>query len=110
VISWLLLGGAIILEVGATLALRASDGLTRRRWIAPVAVGYVGAFTLLAFSLRAGMPVGVAYGTWAALGVALTALLARAIFAEPLTRRMIAGILLIGAGVVLVELGSASAH
>ncbi|GAB2832438.1 DMT family transporter [Microbacterium insulae] len=108
--SWLLLACAIVLEVGATLALRASDGFSKRQWIGPVVVGYIGAFTLLAFSLRAGMPVGVAYGTWAALGVALTAVLAKVIFDEPLTRRMIAGIVLIGAGVLLVELGSTSAH
>lgn len=49
----------------------------------------------------------MAYGIWAATGVALTAVLARLIFDEPLSLTMVFGILLIGAGVLLVEVGSA---
>ena len=107
--SWLFLSAAIVVEVAATLGLRASDGLRRRRWIAPVAVAYVAAFTFLALSLDSGMPVGVAYGIWAAVGIALTAVLARVIFAEPLTVRMVIGIVSIGIGVLCVELGSHAA-
>ncbi len=106
---WLFLAGAIATEVSATLALRASRGLRRKRWIPVIAGGYVIAFTFLALSLDAGMPVGVAYGIWAAVGIALTAVLARVLFAEPLTRMMAAGIALIAVGVLVVELG-ASGH
>ncbi|MEU5873566.1 multidrug efflux SMR transporter [Glycomyces sp. NPDC047369] len=105
VIPWLLLTGAIVCEVGATLALRASDGLTRLVWLAPVAMGYLGAFALLSQVLRLGMPVGVAYGVWAASGVALTAALARLLFGDPFTWAMGAGVALIAAGVLLIELG-----
>ena len=42
---------------------------------------------------------------WSAIGVALIAVLARIIWKEPLTPRMILGLMLIMAGVVLVELG-----
>ncbi len=52
------------------------------------------------------MALGVAYGIWAASGVALTAILARVIFHEPLTRTMALGILLIAVGVLTVELGA----
>lgn len=107
--KWLFLAGAISSEVTSTLSLRASAGLRRRRWIPVVAGGYLLAFGLLALSLDAGMPVGVAYGTWAAVGIAATALLARLLFAEPLTPTMVAGILLIAVGVLVVELG-AHAH
>lgn len=106
---WLFLAGAIATEVSATLALRASKGLRRKRWMPVVGGGYLLAFTFLALSLEAGMPVGVAYGIWAAIGIGLTAVLARLLFAEPLTRMMSAGIALIAVGVLVVELG-ASGH
>lgn len=108
-LAWVYLGGAIMTEVAATLGLRASEGFRRRRWIAPVVAGYVAAFGLLALSLQHGMPVGIAYGVWAAVGIALTAILARFIFTEPLTTRMLIGIALIGIGVLLVEVGATTA-
>ena len=49
---------------------------------------------------------GVAYGIWAASGVALTAVASKALFKEPLTALMMGGIALIIAGVLLVELGA----
>jgi small multidrug resistance pump len=105
---WLLLAGAILSEVAATLSLRASEGLKKKRWIVPVAAGYLGAFGLLALALARGLPVGIAYGVWAACGVALTALGARVFFKDPLTRRMAAGVGLIAAGVLIIELGAAA--
>jgi small multidrug resistance pump len=107
--TWILLVGAILTEVAATLSLRASEGLRKKRWIAPVAVFYIAAFSLLTVALANGMPVGIAYGIWAASGVALTALGARVFFKERLTWRMIAGIALIAIGVFVIELG-AQAH
>lgn len=104
--TWLLLAVAIVLEVAATLSLRASEGLRKKRWLAPVAVSYVGAFSLLTIALANGMPVGIAYGIWAASGVALTAIGARVFFKERLTWRMATGIVLIALGVFVIELGS----
>jgi small multidrug resistance pump len=68
--------------------------------------GVVAAFVLLTLTLKQGMGIGVAYGIWAAFGVALTAVASKAFFSEPLTGVMIAGIALIIAGVLLVELGA----
>ncbi|WP_105565079.1 DMT family transporter [Microbacterium halophytorum] len=102
---WLLL--SIVFEVAGTLSLRASDGLRRRRWIAPIIAGYALAFAFLGLTLASGMPVGVAYGTWAAVGIVLVATAARAIWKDPLTKRMLRGMGLIIAGVLLVELGAA---
>ena len=106
--SWLALSGGILIEVLSTLGLRASDGFRKRRWIAPVLIGYVGAFALVWRALRLGMPVGVAYGVWSACGVALVAVLARVLFDEPLTPIMMAGIGLIIAGVLTIELSGAA--
>lgn len=102
--KWTLLGGAIALEVTGTLSLRASHD--HGGWLAAVVLGYAGAFALLTLVLRLGVPVGVAYGIWGAGGTAGTAVLATAIFDDPFTWPIVAGIGLIIAGVLLVELGS----
>lgn len=106
--AWLLLAGAVLLEVTATLSLRAA--LDHPAWYVVVVVGYSGAFVALALVLRAGIGIGVAYGIWAALGVALTAVLAAAVFGDPLTAGMGVGIALVIGGVLCVELGSQAAH
>lgn len=102
--TWFLLGGAIAVEVAATLSLRASQD--HAAWLIVVVAGYIGAFALMAAVLRAGMPVGVAYGIWGAVGTAVTASVAAVIFGEPFTWPIVAGIALIIAGVLLVEFGS----
>lgn len=105
-VKWLFLIAAIVLEVTATLSLRASEGFTKLGYTALVAVGYVGAFVALSLVLRRGLPIGVAYGIWAAVGVALVAILGKVIFDDPLTPLMGLGIVLILGGVLLVELGN----
>ncbi|TDN46595.1 small multidrug resistance pump [Curtobacterium flaccumfaciens] len=102
--GWVLLSIAILCEVVATISLKlATDG--RKRWYVVVGIGYVVAFSLLAGALALGLPIGVAYGVWAATGVALTAVLGRLLFKDPLTWLMGAGIACIIAGVFLIELG-----
>lgn len=102
--GWVLLAIAIVTEVFATMSLKvATDG--KRHWYVAVVAGYLVAFSLLAVALTTGLPIGVAYGVWAATGVALTAVLGRVLFKDPLTRTMLAGIGLIIVGVLLVELG-----
>jgi small multidrug resistance pump len=104
---WLALAAAIVIEVFATLSLRASEGLRKKAWIAPVVAGYLACFYLLWLSLSLGMPVGIAYGVWTACGVALVAVIARYLFAEPLTWVMMLGIGLIIAGVLTIEMTGA---
>jgi small multidrug resistance pump len=102
--TWVLLFGAIVSEVAATLSMRASDGFRKRIWVIPVVIGYLISFGLLKASLSQGMPVGIAYGVWSACGVALVALLAKFLFAEPLTWMMGAGIAFIIGGVLTIQL------
>jgi small multidrug resistance pump len=104
--SWVYLAAAIAFEVTATMALRASEGLRNKAWAPLIVGGYVICFVFLSLALRNGMAVGVAYGVWSAAGIALTAVIARIAFREPLTATMTAGIALIAAGVLLVELGA----
>ena len=102
--KWTLLAGAIFTEVAATLSLRAS--VDHSAWLVLVVSGYVVSFVLLTLVLRAGVPVGVAYGIWGALGTAVTAVLAAVLFGDPFTWPIVVGIGLIIAGVLLVEFGS----
>jgi small multidrug resistance pump len=104
--AWLFLAGAILSEVSGTLSLRMAT-VGRKAWYAIVIVGYLLAFVLLTLTLRHGVGIGVAYGIWAAVGVALTAVASRLFFKEPLTATMGVGIGAIMAGVLLVELGGA---
>lgn len=103
--QYLLLACAIAAEVAGTLTLRVAAA-GRAALYAVVAVCYLIAFVALAATLRHGMPLGVAYGIWAAAGVAITAAASRFLFDEPLTHRMLAGIGFVVAGVLLVEIGA----
>lgn len=101
---WLLLAGAIVCEVTGTLSLKRA--LDHPALYTVVVAGYVAAFFLLTFTLKQGLGIGVTYGIWAACGVALTAVASKVFFSEPLTDVMMVGIVLIIAGVLLVELGA----
>lgn len=106
--SWLYLSLAIVFEVTATMSLRMAAG--GRRWLySIVIVGYVTSYAFLSLTLAAGMALGVAYGIWTAVGVALTALLGRVLFKEHFTWVMGLGVALVIGGVLMVELGAASA-
>ncbi|WP_026531508.1 DMT family transporter [Arthrobacter sp. H41] len=106
--GWLLLAVAILSEVTASLSLKGA--LEHPALYVVVTAGYLGAFALLAVVLRTGMALGVAYGIWAASGVALTAIGSLIIFGEALTFLMGIGIAVIVAGVLCVELGAQAAH
>lgn len=97
---------AIALEVTATLSLRAAEGFTHPFWLIAVAIGYSGSLWLLSVVLDRGMPVGVAYGIWSAIGVVLTAVMGTLLFGELLGPVQIVGVGVIVVGVLLVELGS----
>jgi small multidrug resistance pump len=103
--AWLLLGGAILFEVGATTALKASDGFTRLWPTLGALAGYALAFWLLALTLRV-IPVGIAYAVWSGVGIALITLLAWLLFGQRLDAAALAGIGLIVAGVVVIAMFS----
>lgn len=103
-----LLALAILLEVGGTVSLRLSEGFTRLVPSVLVVIGYLGAFALLARVLESGMPLGVAYGVWAAAGVALVAIIGAVFLGDGLTAVQVGGIVLVIGGVLALELGAAS--
>lgn len=104
---WLFLCGAIVSEVIATTALKASQGFSRPWPSALVVVGYAAAFYLLSMTLRS-LPLGVAYAIWSGLGIALISVIGWLLYGQSLDAPALAGIGLIVAGVLVIQLFSKS--
>src|SRR6185312_965201 len=109
VVPWLILAAAIATEVAGTLALRASDGMTKLVPAIIVVAGYLLSFWFLALVLKS-LPVGIVYAIWAAIGIAAVAVLGKVMFGDPVPPLAIGGIVLILAGVGLVSFSGASTH
>jgi small multidrug resistance pump len=104
--GYLFLALAIVTEVIATTFLKFTSGENARWWAyLVVAVGYIASFVALAQALARGVPLGIGYAIWAAVGVALIALISWVFFRESLTWVQVIGIVLVIAGVGLLELG-----
>jgi small multidrug resistance pump len=108
--AWLTLGLAILAEVIATSALKASNGFSHLWPTVIVIAGYGVAFFCLSLTLRQ-MPLGIAYAVWSGAGTALIALIGMAVYKQKLDLPGIFGIMLIVAGVLVLNLFSkSSAH
>jgi small multidrug resistance pump len=105
--TYVLLGVAIAAEVVATTALARTDGFTRLAPSLVAIAGYGVAFWLLSYPLRV-MPTGVVYAIWSGLGIVLIALVAWLGYGQRLDMPAVAGLGLIIAGVLVVNLFSAS--
>ena len=103
-----LLAAAIVAEVAATTALARSAGFTRLAPSVVVVIGYGAAFYLLSLVLQT-MPTGVVYGLWSGLGIVLITLVAWIWGRQPLDLAAVAGLALIAAGVVVIQVFSKSA-
>lgn len=105
--AYVFLAAAIVSEIIGALATRFSDGFTKLVPSAVATVGVLGAYILLAQSLKLGMGIGAAYAIWAAVGVAVVGLVGAVFLGDKLTLTQLAGLVLIIGGVVAVELGGA---
>jgi small multidrug resistance pump len=105
--AWLYLSIAIVSEVIATSALKASEGFSRLAPSVIVVAGYLVAFYFLALTLKT-IPVGVAYAIWSGAGVALIALVGWVVFGQRLDPPALIGMALIVAGVVVMQVFSKS--
>ncbi|MBW1597605.1 multidrug efflux SMR transporter [Streptomyces sp. JJ38] len=101
-----MLGAAILAEVLATTSMKYSDGFTRLWPTLGTGVGYLIAFVLLAQALKT-MSVGTAYAIWSGVGTAAIAVIGMVFINEPVTLARISGILLVIAGVLVLNLGGA---
>ncbi|MFF4908684.1 DMT family transporter [Streptomyces sp. NPDC001260] len=104
--GYLLLGVAIAAEVGATTAMKFSEGFSRLVPSLVTVVGYVVSFVLLAQTLKT-LSVGTAYAIWSGVGTAAIAVIGLLYFGEEMTVTKAAGMALIIVGVVVLNLGGA---
>jgi len=107
---YVVLGTAILAEVIGTTSLKLSQGFSRPLPRLGVLVGYGAAFYFLSLALE-DLPVGVVYGTWAAIGIVAIAAIGVVAFDEPVDIAGIVGIGLIIVGVYCLNVVSEmSAH
>ena len=106
--NYLWLAGAILSEVIATSSLKASNGFTKLLPSLAVVIGYGAAFYFLWQTLKT-IPVGVAYAIWSGLGTVLIALVGFVLYKQRLDAAAFAGIALIIAGVLVMNLLSKTA-
>ena len=105
--SWLLLIGAIVLEVAGTTSMKLSEGFARFWPSLFIFVFYGLSFTALTLALKR-LDVSVAYAIWSGLGTALIAVVGVLWFKESVTPLKLASIALILIGVVGLNLGGSS--
>ncbi|PKO65653.1 MAG: hypothetical protein CVU22_18760 [Betaproteobacteria bacterium HGW-Betaproteobacteria-16] len=101
--SWLLLAVSIVAEVAGTIALRYADGFTRLVPSLVVTAAYAAAIWLMSMAVRQ-LEVGLAYAVWAGSGTALTAILGILWFSESMYPMRMVGVVLIVAGVVVLNM------
>ena len=106
--AYLALGIAIVAEVIATTALKASDSFTRPLPTLLALAGYGVAFYCLTITLRT-MPTGIAYAIWSGLGIVLITIISFVVFKQTIDLPGLLGMGLIIAGVVVLNVFSKSA-
>ncbi len=103
--AYLYLAVAIIAEVIATSALKASKEFTKLVPSAIVIIGYGVAFYCLTLVLR-NIPVGITYAIWAGLGIVLIAIVGALLFRQVPDIPAVLGMTLIVSGVVVINVFS----
>ncbi len=105
--KYLFLALAIIFEVVGSSFIKASDGFTKLFPTTIVAVAYLICFYFLSLALKT-IPLGIAYAIWGGMGIVLTAIISVLVFKQKLDIPAIIGIVLIVAGVVVMNFFSKS--
>jgi small multidrug resistance pump len=106
-VPYVLLALTIITEVIATLSLRATEEFTKLVPSVVVVAGYGLSFWLMALTLRY-LQLGVVYAIWSGVGTAIVAAVGILFLDEPARWNILAGIGLVIAGVVLLNIGGAA--
>lgn len=106
-IGYFHLGVAILAEIVATSALKASDGFSRLVPALIAVAGYAVSFYFLSLALRA-IPLGIAYALWSGVGIVLLAIIGWVWYRQSLDAPAFLGLGLIIAGIVVIKFFSRS--
>lgn len=103
--QYIILFVAVVMETIGTTALQSSQQFTRL-WPTLIAiVAYMGAFYFLGLTLKY-IPVGIVYALWSGLGIITITIIGLVIFGQRLDAAAIAGLTLIIAGIVVIQMFS----
>jgi small multidrug resistance pump len=102
---YLYLSIAIIAEVIATTALKASAEFTRPIPSILVIVGYGVAFYLLSLVLRS-IPVGITYAVWSGVGIVLITIVSWVLYKQSVDLPAVIGMAMIIGGVAVINIFS----
>ena len=105
--SAVFLTAAILLEIAATLSLRASDGFSKPVPTLAAVAGYVLAFALLAQALKT-IEVGIAYAVWSGVGTAAITVIGIVALGESAATLKLLGTAMIVVGVVVLNVSDAT--
>ncbi|MFZ5210154.1 DMT family transporter [Enterobacter kobei] len=100
--AYFLLAAAIAAEVVATTSMKALSGFSKPLPLILVVGGYAIAFWLLSLVVQT-IPVGVAYATWAGMGIVLVSIASFFIYNQKLDGYAIAGMFMIVCGVIFIQ-------
>jgi small multidrug resistance pump len=103
--AYLHLALAILAEVIATSALKASEQFTKIIPSAIVLIGYGVSFYLLTLVLKT-IPVGITYAVWSGIGIVLIALIGAVFYNQIPDLPAVVGMGLILSGVLVIHLFS----
>ncbi len=101
--SWIFLVGAIFFEVAGTTFLKLSNGFSRLLPVVFMFLFYVASLSLLSLALKK-IEVGIAYAIWSGVGTATITLIGVVFFSESMSILKIGGIILVIAGVTILNL------
>ena len=96
---------AILSEVTATSLLKPSQGFTKPVPSAIMIIGYLVSFYFLSLTLKS-MPTGIAYAVWSGVGIILITSVAWVFQGQKLDIPALAGMSLIIAGVMVINMFS----
>jgi multidrug transporter EmrE-like cation transporter len=102
---WLLLLGAILVEVCATTLLKRSNGMSHPAYAALALTAYLLAIWLFSVVMRS-IPTGIVYALWSGLGIMLVSLAAWLFFGEAINAWGLVGMAFIALGIVIIQLSA----
>lgn len=100
---YLFLGLAIVGELIGSSLLKASEGFTKIFPTIGLLIAFATSFFFLSLALKV-IPLNAAYAIWSGLGMVATTVISVLIWKEKINGASVAGILLILAGVVILNL------
>jgi small multidrug resistance pump len=107
--GWAWMSLAIVAEIVATSSLKASAGFSKLIPSVVVVLGYGLSFWWFSIALKLGVPVGISYAVWSAVGTVGVILVGRFVYGESVSMLQYAGVAVVLAGVAMINIGGAVA-